>query len=70
MTHVIAILGFALLCGFWYLVQRWSGKEAEIHTGTCGVCGREPDPDDPDCQRRECPTKELEGGHAVENPSN
>lgn len=39
-THLIAVLGLALLCGLWVVVQRASGTTDE-GTGRCGACKRD-----------------------------
>jgi len=47
LQHVVAILGLAVLCAAWVLLQRWVGKGAppaageQNHRGCgCGGCGR------------------------------
>ena len=40
-VHVIAVLGLALLCGVWVLVQLASGEKAHGAEGDCGACSHE-----------------------------
>ncbi|MDH3626672.1 MAG: hypothetical protein OEV00_03300 [Acidobacteriota bacterium] len=36
-THVVAVLGLAMLCGLWVVLQRMNGPAAE-DAGSCGAC--------------------------------
>jgi hypothetical protein len=44
-VHVLAILGLALLCGLWVVLQLASGEKAPGAQGECGACSHKQDCD-------------------------
>ncbi len=38
-TYLFSVLGLALLCGCWYVVQRWVAKHDPDAPGVEGSCG-------------------------------
>ncbi|MEZ4220156.1 MAG: hypothetical protein R3B13_04440 [Polyangiaceae bacterium] len=39
MTEIIAVVGLALACGLWVLIQRKHGDAGGCGGGGCGACG-------------------------------
>lgn len=39
LTHLVAIVGLAALCGLWVVVQRAGRRPDEDSGGGCGACG-------------------------------
>ena len=44
-VHLIAVLGLAVLCGLWVLLQLHSGERAKGAQGECGACSHKHDCD-------------------------
>ena len=37
-THLLAVLGLAVLCGLWVALQLAAGENGEASGGRCGAC--------------------------------
>jgi len=42
-VHVLAILGLALICGLWVVLQLACGEKAPGAQGECGACSHKHD---------------------------
>jgi hypothetical protein len=46
MVHLLAIVGLAVLCGIWVVVQLSAGEKAPGAEGQCGACSQKEECDE------------------------